>query len=65
MRNISIQEIWLLIKTIPLMILGIVLYACYIPYGFIRTFVDLKQFGEFLQFVSDWTLHFRDKVFDR
>jgi len=47
------------------MILGIVLYACYIPYGLIRTFVDLEQFGEFLQFVSDWTVHFRDKVFDR
>lgn len=60
-----LNKIWLLIKTILVTLIGIILYGCYIPYGIIKVFSDLDQFGDFLQFISDWTVHFRDKVFTK
>ncbi len=56
-------KIWTLLKTMLVVVFCIVMYACYIPYGLIRSMVDVDQFSDFLQFISDWTVHFRDKVF--
>ena len=58
-----LNKIWLLIRTILVTLIGIILYGCYIPYGIIKVFSDLDQFGEFLQFIADWITYFRDKVF--